>query len=263
MVEVYMHTNIYNNEKYIGYSKFGMQSRWLQHVNESKKNITSIKFHNAIRKNGADAFTHKVLAIVPTTEEAKQEEIKWIAFYDTFLGEGYNMTKGGDGVSLPGHLNGMYGRTHSKEAKAIFSKKAREMCISKNPNKYENLSVPARKKRDYYALKNKVYRMLRKRPSIIAKSNSTKAHKGTKNGRANQFVITSPNGNEFTINLLSGMKVFCEENKLVYNVMYKYRNNQTIPSPAKGDTKYLIDEIYKIKRDNTTGWNIQKRKING
>lgn len=62
-----------------------------------------------------------------TDDEAKALEIELIAKYgrkDLGTGILQNQTNGGDGANLKGKQNGMYGRTHSAEAKAKIKEAA-------------------------------------------------------------------------------------------------------------------------------------------
>ncbi len=73
MVEVYKHTNTTNGKSYIGYSIYGMEFRYNQHLDQAF-NGKGYKFHQAIRKHGASSFTHEILAEVETVVEAKSIE---------------------------------------------------------------------------------------------------------------------------------------------------------------------------------------------
>lgn len=122
---IYMHTSP-SGKSYIGYSSYTIDERFKQHVNESIRGSDTI-FHKALRKHDADRFESIILEDnIETHEKAKELEKYYIKKYDTFnpnkLGSnGYNMTPGGDGVQLFGEYNGMYGKTHSEEAKSKIS----------------------------------------------------------------------------------------------------------------------------------------------
>jgi len=57
-------------------------------------------------------------------------------------------------------------------------------------------------------------------------------------------------GNTHYMNLLKGLKDFCDKN----NVVYKFRNsNKPIPNTNKMDSKYYCDLEYK-KKERTEGY---------
>jgi len=101
---VYKVTNIINNKIYIGVSKFDIDKRKWEHLNDSD-NSSDFVFHKAIRKYGIENFNWEVIDEANSIEELKQKEIFYIKDYNAFYktGYGYNMTHGGD---LNDHLKG-------------------------------------------------------------------------------------------------------------------------------------------------------------
>ena len=101
---IYKHT--INDLCYIGQTKFDINKRLNQHIKNAEAGKTG-HFYNAIRKYGKENITSVILEdniIFQSSLESKdiladEREIYWIEYYDTYLGKGYNMTKGGDGVS--------------------------------------------------------------------------------------------------------------------------------------------------------------------
>lgn len=92
--KVYMHTNRFNNKKYIGITCQKVSQRW-RNGNGYKKGA----FANAIAKYGWDAFIHEILFTDLTEKQAKEKEIELIDKYKTNNKKyGYNMTEGGDGT---------------------------------------------------------------------------------------------------------------------------------------------------------------------
>lgn len=112
---VYCAKNRVNNKKYVGCTIEDIDTRWMGHLSDAKRDSTLV-FHCAIRKYGPDAFeleTLETFSESSTIEDLKAAEIKWIADLHTFgLFEGkyhgYNMTRGGDGT---------WGHRHSEETK--------------------------------------------------------------------------------------------------------------------------------------------------
>ena len=88
----------------------------------------------------------------------------------------------------------------------------------------------------------------------LTEINMRKAHKGIDNGRAKVFILESPQGEEFTVYLDSGLKDFCNTHKLTFRALMKVKNG-IIQSPTVQDTR-MRDEKYKYNRLNTVGWKI-------
>jgi group I intron endonuclease len=95
--EVYCHTSP-SGRRYVGFSSRGMGRRWLAHVDNALRRGSWLPFHRAIRKYGADAFTHEVLERMTTEAGAKRAEQLWIERLGSFGAGGYNATRGGEGV---------------------------------------------------------------------------------------------------------------------------------------------------------------------
>ncbi|MBR6555463.1 MAG: GIY-YIG nuclease family protein [Clostridia bacterium] len=97
---IYKHTNKINGKGYIGKAIFPPQSRW--GIN-GKKYANQPAFSAAINKYGWENFEHAILLTDLTAEEAIEAEIRLIAEHNTFCGitsgNGYNMTRGGEGMS--------------------------------------------------------------------------------------------------------------------------------------------------------------------
>lgn len=98
--KVYVHTNKCNGKRYVGItSKAKPEHRW----NSGRGYSESTHFYTAIQKYGWDAFDHEILRDGLTEAEAKAEEKRLIALWNTMDRScGYNMTSGGDGT--PGYI---------------------------------------------------------------------------------------------------------------------------------------------------------------
>jgi group I intron endonuclease len=92
--EVYKHTAP-NGKAYVGVTRIGVARRWGEHVAASRNGTVPV--HAAIRKYGADAFSHETLEVMTTEAGAKRAEQLWIAELGTFGATGYNATRGGEG----------------------------------------------------------------------------------------------------------------------------------------------------------------------
>jgi group I intron endonuclease len=136
--EVYCHTSP-SGKHYVGYTKLGMMRRFRKHVCDAKYENDTWPFRNAIRKYGADAFTHKVLERCVFEFTAKRAERKWILALRTLVPFGYNATTGGEGpnhgeesrakLSVAGR-----GRKYSALTRLRMSAAARNMSAESRAN---------------------------------------------------------------------------------------------------------------------------------
>lgn len=93
---IYQITNIVNQKMYIGFTSTNISTRWSSHVYMSKKSKEGL--HGAIRKYGKNSFT--IQAIYQSKDKNHTLNIMepfFINLYNTYLGEGYNRTPGGEG----------------------------------------------------------------------------------------------------------------------------------------------------------------------
>ena len=94
---IYAITNKLNNKKYIGTTKYDIQQRYKEHVSRSKSSkYIHYPLYNAFRKYGLENFE---ISIIEECDENKmfEREIYYISLFDTYRGEGYNATIGGEG----------------------------------------------------------------------------------------------------------------------------------------------------------------------
>lgn len=108
MYVVYCHTNRINGKRYVGWATItrrkaphhAMMRRWGEHATQRG---SECMFHDAICKYGIDVWDHELLEVMSTLKGAKHAEKLWIAQRKTYAfdpdGWGYNMTRGGDGIS--------------------------------------------------------------------------------------------------------------------------------------------------------------------
>lgn len=97
---IYMIVNKVNGKKYIGQRKSTKYCYDDKYYMGSGKRLASAKKHY-----GIENFEKLLVQYVETKEEANKQEIFWIAHYDTTNPEkGYNLSLGGDGGRLLGHI---------------------------------------------------------------------------------------------------------------------------------------------------------------
>ena len=100
MICIYMITNKINNKKYIGQT-LNFKKRKKDHICNAKDNKINTHLYLAMRKYGIENFKFDILEEVKK-EELNDKEIYYIKKYDTF-NTGYNMTNGGENVTLNNH----------------------------------------------------------------------------------------------------------------------------------------------------------------
>ena len=92
---IYKFTNLLNNKVYIGKHKYDKPEL-------DKKYLTSgVLINKSIHKYGIQNFTHELICTCEDLTELNQKEIFYINYFNSFYPNGYNLTKGGDGISEP------------------------------------------------------------------------------------------------------------------------------------------------------------------
>lgn len=105
------------------------------YVGKSKRNSTSSYFsggkivNDIVKKFGKDIFEREIIIEGDLThDELSAAEIFYISWFNTYEDDRhYNLTKGGDDTAKFGKVNGMYGKTHTKEARDKIRKKRKKL----------------------------------------------------------------------------------------------------------------------------------------
>lgn len=115
--EIYLHWNSVSEKGYVGQTTQGTDHRWKLHLRcarSAKTPAYRTLFSKAIRKYGADAFDHQVLATAQNQSELDGLERLWIWALQTKVPHGYNLTDGGDSGTA-GHIVAPETRTRLSE----------------------------------------------------------------------------------------------------------------------------------------------------
>lgn len=92
---IYKITNLLNDKIYIGKHRYNKPE-----LDDSY--ITSgLLINKAIQKYGLDNFRRELICICETSVELNEKEKYYIQYFNSLLPNGYNLTKGGDGISDP------------------------------------------------------------------------------------------------------------------------------------------------------------------
>ena len=111
---IYKITNKLNNKVYVGKRQKPQFETWYWG--------SGVHISNAIKKYGKENFSREILEWCDSSEQLCEREKFWIKELDAKNSvAGYNISDGGDGVSLPGNLNGMYGKKASEESRQKMS----------------------------------------------------------------------------------------------------------------------------------------------
>lgn len=92
---IYKFTNLVNNKCYVGKHKYNKPE-----LDENYK-ASGILINQAFIKYGEDKFKHELICCCDTLEELNSKEIYFISKFNSMAPNGYNLTKGGDGISEP------------------------------------------------------------------------------------------------------------------------------------------------------------------
>ena len=88
---IYETTNLVNGNKYIGQHR-------TKNINDSYLG-SGIILKRAIVKYGRDNFKREILEFCSNAKELSEREVYWVKYNNSLTPNGYNITKGGEGVS--------------------------------------------------------------------------------------------------------------------------------------------------------------------
>ena len=118
---IYEIQNKINNKRYIGFTRYQHPiQRFYRHIriSEDSTNHDFRIIHKAIAKYGRENFTFKILyQSLDQKHTLKEMEPYFIKHYDSFGPNGYNLTRGGEGIL--GHRHSEETRAKIKEKRAI------------------------------------------------------------------------------------------------------------------------------------------------
>lgn len=124
MFKIYIATNTTNGKHYIGFTRGSLAKRKAAHHYASKNDKVISKFYAAIRKYGFASFQWRIIYESKDKDHCLKMETHFISEYDS-INSGYNLRRGGfEAGVLFAEKNGMFGKQHTKEAKAKMSKAA-------------------------------------------------------------------------------------------------------------------------------------------
>lgn len=142
---IYKITNNINNKVYVGQTARTFEGRMAEHQRHSRTAIDK-----AIKKYGIENFTIEVIDQADSINELNKLEIKWISHYDSMTSKGYNQCIGGENTLGYNHReeskkkmseakkkvylgenNPFFGKTHSDNQKAKWSKARKGRDMSK------------------------------------------------------------------------------------------------------------------------------------
>lgn len=92
---IYKITNQINQKSYIGKTERNVSVRWSEHK-KNRNQFPNLPLYRALNKYGVENFTIDIIEECPT-DILDDREIYWINHYNTYQGEGYNCTGGGEG----------------------------------------------------------------------------------------------------------------------------------------------------------------------
>ena len=136
---VYCITHKDSGKQYVGKSA-NMYGRWGQHRRDSVSNRYKTEFYNALRAHGLDAFLWQVLEFCDK-DQLDSREVHWISALNTFGGDGYNHTLGGDGLTA--------GSRHSEHANAEKSKRQKGKSHSPEHNAAVSKALSGQKRPEH------------------------------------------------------------------------------------------------------------------
>lgn len=135
----YLVTNTNNQKSYVGITTRSLNRRWYEH--KFVKNSCAKLLAKAIDKYGIDSFKIEQIASgFGDIENLKTLEKLLIEQYRTFVPNGYNLTKGGDGVfgykPSKEQIEKVASLKRGKKASEETKRKMREACLGEKNHFY-------------------------------------------------------------------------------------------------------------------------------
>jgi len=207
-----------SSKPYIGQSTVLLEDkiRWYKKLEKYDK--TDRKIANAIKKYGWENMKFEVIEENPkwTKKQLDAREIHWIKYYNS-IEQGYNMTKGGDGVN---------------------SELARELALKH----HQTMSEDKKQQRSKNCSKGQKKRFQESPETTITKQRKSDAHKG-------KYRIESPDGRIWETDI--GLKDFAKkyENELgigywrLFNAYRKCYNNTKVTTIRKNYNNWKVTRI--------------------
>lgn len=198
---IYSITNLVNRKVYIGKTIQDPKLRFKQHKNSARLGKSDQLIHRAINKYGIENFKFEVIFNAFSEDDLSKSEQDFIAQYDCCVldgsHKGYNMTRGGEGVS---------GLKHSEESKQKMRKPKSEETKAKLREAWKTRPPHSAETRE------------KQSKSQIGRTDApeTKAKKATKAAR--EWKVTHPDGTEA---IVLNLKEFCVQHSLYYECMKK------------------------------------------
>lgn len=112
-----------SGKHYVGQTSQPIEKRW-KHGTGYK---SCVALNKAIKKYGWENFTHEILAVCNTSEEADELEKKFIQEYNCIVPNGYNIDRGGNANKIMGEetkrkiSEANRGRVHTEETRKKMS----------------------------------------------------------------------------------------------------------------------------------------------
>ena len=96
--KIYKITNIITNQIYVGKTKFPLEERFRQHINDARTHHDNTIIHNAMNKYGYENFKIDIVEDNIPLEQLNEKEKLYIEKLKSHKRHGnYNLTDGGDG----------------------------------------------------------------------------------------------------------------------------------------------------------------------
>lgn len=135
---------IYKHTSPSGKSYIGQTNNYKERFSQHQKTGGSPAFHKAIKKHGAENFTHEILHENLTLDEANHWEEFYIREHKTLSPNGYNLTSGGSNPFVSDETKRKMaefqtGRKMSDETKAKIS--AAHMGKKHSPERVEKMRI--------------------------------------------------------------------------------------------------------------------------